>query len=527
MSRRQRLSVPEDRDAVLIVPERASLGRLVDHNRATAATWDFTVGDLTALEMRRLCRADVLERAVTHTSELGVSAREVRDPSEPIIMTGHQPTLYHPGIWMKVFFMQQLAEETRASAVNLVVDTDAFVSVVARWPDLAHAPRVEEAVLVAAGGASCYAFAAVPSAEQVSTFCERVDAGTAPLESPQMAAAFERFKGGLEAARLASRSAAEMVTIARRNHERSAGSDYCELSLGVLSAGEGFSRFIAAVICDARVFAVCYNEALGAFRARHRTRSKAQPTPDLEISASWVELPLWLVDGSARQTLVVDVPGDRLRVCAGERVLFEGAPDARAIAAALKEAGCLIAPKALALTLFTRMFCCDAFIHGVGGARYDEVTDDLCRAYYGVEPPAYITGSMTGSLPLQIPAYDPTSESGIREEMSRLEHNPDTLIGTSEMLDPVTRAQAIELVARKQELVRAIGQPDADKKELGISIREANQALTQLLSPLKQRLQASLDAAVHVRATAEVLGGREYPLCFFDADEVARRVSRA
>ena len=43
--------------------------------------------------------------------------------------------------------------------------------------------------------------------------------------------------------------------------------------------------------------------------------------------------------------------------------------------ASLQASGTPIAPKALALTLFARMFVCDLFIHGVGGGRYDRVTD--------------------------------------------------------------------------------------------------------------------------------------------------------
>ena len=46
-------------------------------------------------------------------------------------------------------------------------------------------------------------------------------------------------------------------------------------------------------------------------------------------------------------------------------------------------------PRALTLTLFARLCLGDFFIHGIGGGKYDEVTDAIIRDYFGVEPPAY------------------------------------------------------------------------------------------------------------------------------------------
>ena len=50
--------------------------------------------------------------------------------------------------------------------------------------------------------------------------------------------------------------------------------------------------------------------------------------------------------------------------------------------------------------MYARLFLCDLFIHGIGGGKYDEVTDNIIRRYYGVEPPAYLVLSATLHLPL-------------------------------------------------------------------------------------------------------------------------------
>ncbi len=116
---------------------------------------------------------------------------------------------------------------------------------------------------------------------------------------------------------------------------------------------------------------------------RTGVRSAAQPFPDLKSDAASgrVELPLWVLGDGRRETLWVQRRGRRRRPVRGRRGAA-GASRRRAVGRRGADAprGRTIAPKALALTLFVRLFCCDLFIHGVGGGRYDQVTDGVCRA---------------------------------------------------------------------------------------------------------------------------------------------------
>ena len=60
----------------------------------------------------------------------------------------------------------------------------------------------------------------------------------------------------------------------------------------------------------------------------------------------------------------------------------------------------VIRPRALTLTLWVRLLLCDLFVHGIGGAKYDRVTNDIFRTYYRCEPPAMACVSATLRLPL-------------------------------------------------------------------------------------------------------------------------------
>ena len=67
---------------------------------------------------------------------------------------------------------------------------------------------------------------------------------------------------------------------------------------------------------------------------------------------------------------------------------------------ALESRGIRIRTRALTTTLFTRLYLADLFMHGLGGGKYDEVTDDLIRAFVGIEPPRYLVATATLLLPL-------------------------------------------------------------------------------------------------------------------------------
>ena len=61
--------------------------------------------------------------------------------------------------------------------------------------------------------------------------------------------------------------------------------------------------------------------------------------------------------------------------------------------------------RALTTTMFCRFLLGDLFIHGIGGAKYDELGDAIARRFFGIEPPGFLTLSMTLWLGLPIDGH--------------------------------------------------------------------------------------------------------------------------
>ena len=133
------------------------------------------------------------------------------------------------------------------------------------------------------------------------------------------------------------------------------------------------------------------------------------------------------------------------------------------------------APKALMLTLFSRLFVADFFIHGVGGGRYDQVTDDVVRRLFGIEPPAFAVASLTMYLPLGAHVVTDAEVEAVSMAINRLKHNPDQMLDEVEFDTLAERSDAGALAAEKARLVAETAVPDADRRAPGQRTARAQQ----------------------------------------------------
>jgi len=522
---RARPILPAGHGEVVERPGFDEWAALVSENQSRASGWTFEFAGLGAQEFRRQARAELLDVAERFSAKLGVEVRTPARGQAPIVATGHQPDLYHPGVWAKDFLLERLARQVGADAVDVVVDSDGFESVAVTSPCMQ--PGIGRCRQYLAVGATdtAYAFAPVPDDAALAEFCSSGDAMLATLPAPAVARHFAAFCEALRGSAPNSDNLAELITISRRRYEASAHTSYLEAPLTRIAHTRSFRRFVCGVVLDAAGFAAAYNAELDRYRAISKTRSLAQPFPNLAVGEGGVELPLWDLARHRRQSVWARPnPDGGTTLLAGGEPIAELPADYESALDALETSDVLIAPKALALTLFVRLFCCDLFIHGIGGGRYDQVTDGVIRNYFGVEPPAFVVASMTMYLPLGAHVVSDEEVGAARERLNRLEHNPDALLGEVEFDSEAERDRATDLAAEKTRLIERIATPGADKKALGSRIREVNAELGQVLEPLRSAYETELDGLEAARAAGEILTDRTYPFCFWDPSEIADKV---
>jgi len=163
-----------------------------------------------------------------------------------------------------------------------------------------------------------------------------------------------------------------------------------------------YLAFAHHLISRADEFAAQYNTALAEYRQANRIKSTTRPMPDLSIGENCREIPFWHDD--------LQKPGRsraRVQKVDGKWSLldfqFDPASDgweaAERLGNFLRQHGLRLPPRALTLTLFMRLLMADQFVHGIGGARYDQVTDTLIARYFGIAPPNFCVTTATLFFP--------------------------------------------------------------------------------------------------------------------------------
>jgi hypothetical protein len=445
-----RLRAPAASGEVLAAPGFDAIPAPVEANRRLLDRDDILVGGLSLREIRAIARREVLE-AAGFNGESGA----------PLLLAGHQPELSHPGVWVKSFALNGLARRLGGTPLHLIVDTDTLKSTSLRFPVLpghGHKVRMETLPFDRSDGESTYECRSVLDRELLRTFPTRAAAlcgnwGYEPL-------LLKVWRTG--------RNIGETFTAIRRDCERRWGCYNLELPVSRVAGTAAFAHFARHILDDLARFREVYNSALLAYRKANRVRSDNHPAPLLAEG----EAPFWV----------------RTSACRRER------------ATATSDVNNL-RPRALTLTLFARLCLGDFFIHGIGGGKYDEVTDAIIRGYYGLEPPAYQVLSATLHLPL--PAFPTTFEDVYRAErrVRDLSWNPQGFVtDRSDLVERHAALAASEPPYRNRAARRAWFRDLRDVKE-------------QLRARVADRLPEAEREAARARADVEanaILKRRDY-----------------
>ncbi len=365
----RRFRAPQRDRELLAEPPFAVVPELIERNRQLLATDRVRIDGLPLRDLRQLARREVL--GVSH--------------DHPLIVTGHQPELFHPGVWVKNFAAFGLARRVRGVPLNLVVDNDTVKATDIKLPAWEAweppAVRLASCAFAEVSGEPTWETLTVEEA-QLESFREKVSAITRNWgDQPLLAEAVSRMKG---------RTLGKRFVAARQSFERAWGCELAEVTVSQLSRTEAFRHFARHLLADHDRFRAAYNAAVQAYRRQHGLRSRTHPVPDLAENES----PFWSVVENRRQKATPTSSPDHLR------------------------------PRALTLTLFARLCLGDFFIHGIGGGKYDEVTDRIIRDYFGLEPPAFQVHSATLHLPLPTFASTPDDLKQAERLVRDLQWNP-------------------------------------------------------------------------------------------------------
>ncbi|MDR3633299.1 MAG: hypothetical protein P4L84_05635 [Isosphaeraceae bacterium] len=508
-----RLRAPAVDGAVLADPPLAQAGGLLTANSQRLADWDHDFQGRRFGRLRSLVRAQAIEKARDYHTRAGLDLPQAHPAEAHLVATGHQPELFHPGVWVKNFAVARLAREHAAVGLNLVVDNDIPKSASVRVPHRAAGELRSRLVEFDEwGGEVPFEDLRARDEALFATFAQRVRAELGNVVPDPLVDDFwpRALRHREHTSRLGVRFA-----LARREVEASWGARNWEVPLSALCESDGFLWFASHLLAQLPRFQQVHNDALTRYRALYGIRSKHHPVPALGRRDDWLEAPFWVwradaprrrpllarqlartmllrVDGEDEPFLEVPLAPDRDACCAIDQLL------------ALPARGIRLRTRALTTTMFARLLLSDLFVHGIGGAKYDELGDEIVHEFFGITPPAYLTLSLTLWLDLGTDPATPERLHATERALRDLTYNPDRNLGGQ------PPAAARRWIEAKHAAITRPAVTHAERLEQFRVIRQCNEALQGGVAETRSQLEAERARIVSGLQRNALARSREY-----------------
>lgn len=402
--------------------------------------------------------------------------RELGLPTDaPVVMSGHQPVLWHPGILAKWFAMGALARQVGGCPAWLVAEQDT------------GDPWTIEAPVAGPAGPIARRFSLSRSAGANVPFALQPTARPRAIESASGWALLSVGEGLARITREVDRhsnagNASEQIALATRGLLGPFGDSPAMVFAGVLARTTLFREVLRRMAKDPDSCVRAYNSAVASRPDSGLRTLRAGPDP---------ELPIWrLADGGRGRVTASDLQTGSIED---------------------------LMPRAILMTGLMRLSACDLFIHGLGGGKYEPAADAWLGEWLGEKPRApHVVASATMRLDFAQPSASAAEVARLAGAAHRAANNP-TLLGDDGAAE------------QKNRLLAAIGgspRKSRERKEAFARLRalvESNQ--TRHAAELERIREQSLNAR-SLRAVASTIDKRTWAFPLYGEPALSRLKSR-
>jgi len=539
----ERLSfkVPQKDKQIFLSPSGDKIGSLLEENKKIFSQYSFTILNQPFREVREKSRKEVIKRALKFSKKYDPDIAEKINPAyQYIIQSGHQPVFFHPGIWIKNIFLNKLIKSPlldKSLGLNIILDNDICKDLNLSLPVLSSNGnlKLEKVNFLSSALTPNLPFEEYPcpSLELIIKFNRDIIHRLELLESENkdILNNFNNFARYLEnsspffSQNHKRGNLGEFLGLARRLYEQEIEPVYLEIPFSKICDSDEFLSFFLEITKNLESFSKIYNNKLDEYRKLFKIRNRAHPSPNLMIKENLIEIPFWIWrEGDRRRKIFILREEEKNYLyndSYGKIFLMEedGFKSLFSLKTILKERGLKIRPKALLLTLYNRLFISDLFIHGLGGAKYDLVTDEIIREFFKVEPPHFLVASCTLHLNFKSsPEASNFKISALKKKIRDLEFNPERYVDEL----PLTKKeknQIGELAEKKTELIKKIKKTLSliEKQKISEEIKAINNFMGEKVRPIKYELNKKIEKEEEKIKQSKVYTFREFPYCFFSA----------
>ena len=267
-------------------------------------------GDAFLAELRGSAKREVVKLAVDYTSQYRVVKSGLADRTQ-ILASGHQPQLFHAGVWYKNFTLSHWAETLDAVPINLLIDNDVCSGTSIKVPVGSELkPQLQRIEYDESGPVIPFELRPTISEATFDQFEKRVSAALAQRIAQPIVKQLWNFREDVRFLPTLGQRLAAM----RNLLESSWGWETLEVPLSRVCHTESFATFAVHLLGRAAELQNIYNNALAEYRHVHRVRSASHPVPALATNDSWTEVPFWFLGIATPSSLVIFLLGQSSQV---------------------------------------------------------------------------------------------------------------------------------------------------------------------------------------------------------------------
>lgn len=438
-------------------------------------------------------RLELVKRINRRAERLGTAKLRC---DQPILITGHQCGLWHPGILAKDFAAASAARKHGVQWLHLIVDQDAHDSSTIEWPIL-NGDVLETHALVlwdqddALRGVPTMAS---PLAD-VQDVVRRIEDFATTRGLGQRLDCF--ISAWQSAGQVDCRNLAEQWSVVTTQMLRPWSGEVAVLHVSDLEGWEPYERNLEFLVADAGTCVKRYNAAVA-----------AQPSAGLtylQTAREQVELPYWAVrSGEARRRLWANLKDSTPVLSLGDGTVLD-------------RAAWQVLPRALTLTSSLRSAgqgCCAMFIHGTGGAMYDQVMEQWLGSWqpgFELMPRA----TVTADLRLSWSGIAKAGPACLRHALWRVHHLPHNMDRELDLNGP--------LAQEKQQILKHMDD-DRDRHRRAALFRrlhEINAELAERHHDVIESAEMEVGRCRRGLRNRQAAQRRDWPWLAYDVEQIA------
>lgn len=414
------------------------------------------------------------------------------------IASGHQPYIFHPGIWAKIIFLNFFNDFEKMFITN---DSDVKDGIFIEIPFFDGKWRkIREYIYLNSEKKTFEEYDFYKFKRGILFFSERFKEIEKFIREDVKEKILIFIKNLNEYEDVVS-----SIILTRKNFEREI--KYGEKIVSEICKEENFLKFFLYFFYEGEKIFDIYNKKLEEYRIIKNIKKEGEPFPFLLKYNDFYEIPFWIIkDGRKRifknkNSLYIE--NEKIK-----ELSFDFEKDIEKIR------NLKIRPKALTLSIYQRIFLSDLFVHGIGGARYDEFTEKFFEDVFNLKIPEFIFLTGTFYLFEGNPSDLSSKISELIQKRNFLIHHPEKFLKD----DP--------LVNEKIKLIEEIRNLKKNKREIGERIKKINEKLKEKIEGILKEIEREINVLMEKEEEEKVKYYREYPYFYFDYERIKKAIEK-